>query len=211
MPKRNNPRADHLRRALAQEAARIMAEQGIDDFLLAKRKAAERLGATDIAVLPRNTEIEEALVEHHRLFGSARHDRELHDARRAAEQAMQLLSRFEPRLVGPVLTGTASAHNEINLHVFADSAESVALALIDREIPHEMLERRLRYEPDRIVSYPAVRFQAGPHTIDAVIFPIDGIRQSPSSPVDGRPMKRAGLAEVRTLLLDEQLSSVSWR
>lgn len=200
MPKRNNPRADHLRRALAQEAARIMAEQGIDDYLLAKRKAAERLGATDIAVLPRNVEIEAALAEHHRLFGARTHGIALHAARRAAEQAMQLLARFEPRLVGGVLSGTASAHSEINLHVFADSAESVALTLMDRGIPHEIVERRLRYEPDRLVAYPAVKFQAGSHAIDAVIFPLDGIRQAPSSPVDGRPMRRAGLGEVRALL-----------
>ena len=200
MPKRNNPRADHLRRALAQEAARIMAEQGIDDYLLAKRKAAERLGATDIAVLPRNVEIEEALAEHHRLFGARTHGVALHASRRAAEQAMQLLARFEPRLVGGVLSGTASAHSEINLHVFADNAENVALELVDRGIPHEVMERRLRYEPDRLVAYPAVRFRAGNHSIDAVIFPLDGIRQAPSSPVDGKPMRRAGLGEVRALI-----------
>jgi len=62
MSKRMNPRAEHLRLALAQEAARIMSEQGIDDYRLAKRKAAERLGATDIAVLPKNSEIEAALA-----------------------------------------------------------------------------------------------------------------------------------------------------
>jgi len=39
-----------LRQAVAEEAARVMAEQGIDDFLFAKRKAAERLGVVDAAV-----------------------------------------------------------------------------------------------------------------------------------------------------------------
>ena len=37
--KRHPTRTDKLRRALAQEAARIMAEHGIRDFLVAKRKA----------------------------------------------------------------------------------------------------------------------------------------------------------------------------
>ena len=41
------PRAENLRRALAQEAARIMSEHGIRDFLTAKRKAAERFGVTE--------------------------------------------------------------------------------------------------------------------------------------------------------------------
>ena len=64
MAKRHPTRGDNLRRALAQEAARIMAEHGIRDFLVAKRKAAERFGVTDGgAVLPKNSEIEEALAE----------------------------------------------------------------------------------------------------------------------------------------------------
>jgi hypothetical protein len=45
-----------------------------------------------------------------------------------------------------------------------------------------------------------VRFVAGRQTVDAVVFPVDGIRQSPTSPVDGRPMRRASAAEVESLL-----------
>ena len=207
MTKRSNPRAEHLRRALAQEAARIMAEQGIDDYRLAKRKAAERLGATDIAVLPKNTEIEAALADHQRLFESHTHSSTLRDLRRTALQAMRLLKRFEPRLVGPVLSGTASAHSEVNLHLFAEGAESVALHLLDNGIPHRIAERRLRYEPDRLVPYPVVRFVAGSNDIDAVVFPINGIRQSPASPVDGRPMRRADTEELETLLSDAPLAA----
>jgi hypothetical protein len=165
MGKRSNPRAEHLRMALAQEAARIMSEQGIDDYGLAKRKAAERLGATDIAVLPKNTEIEAALAAHHRLFEGKKHSTALSALRRTALQAMQLLKNFQPRLVGPVLTGTASAHSEVNLHLFAEGPEPVALHLMERGIPHHIAERRLRYEPNRLVSYPVV--QPGGRQADA--------------------------------------------
>lgn len=202
MSKRMNPRGEQLRRALAQEAARIMSEQGIDDYRLAKRKAAQRLGATDIAVLPKNTEIEAALAEHQRLFEANTHSSALEAARRTALQAMRLLQQFQPRLVGPVLSGTASAHSEVNLHLFAEGAETVALHLMEHNIPHEMAQRRLRYEPDRLVAYPVVRFVAGNREIDAVVFPVDGIRQSPASPVDGRPMRRADKTEVESLLAD---------
>lgn len=207
MAKRSNPRADELRRALAQEAARIMSEQGIDDYGLAKRKAAERLDATDIAVLPKNTEIEAALAAHHRLFEANTHSSTLSRLRRTALQAMRLLQRFQPRLVGPVLSGTASAHSEVNLHLFAEGAEPVALHLMEQGIPHRMAERRLRYEPNRLVAYPVVQFVAGDKEIDAVVFPIDGIRQSPASPVDGRPMKRADAAELESLLKKEEAVS----
>lgn len=200
MSKRVNQRAEQLRRALALEAARIMSEQGIDDYRLAKRKAAERLGATDVSVLPKNTEIEAALVEHQRLFEADTHSSVLEAARRTALQAMRLLQKFEPRLVGPVLSGTASAHSEINLHLFAEGSEPVALHLMEHGIPHQIAERRLRYEPDRLVAYPVVRFVAGNREIDAVVFPLNGIRQSPASPVDGRPMRRADSTELESLL-----------
>ena len=209
MPKRDRSRSEQLRRTLAQEAARIMSEQGNDDFLLAKRKAAERLGATDASVLPKNTEIEAALHEHHRLFGNKDHDQTLTELRRIALRAMDLLADFQPRLVGPVLTGSATAHSDISLHLFAESAESVSLKLVELGIPHESAERRLRYEPTRVVSYPAFRFVAGHKPIDAVVFPVDGIRQSPSSPVDGRPMRRGDKADVETLLTQSKKTGLA--
>lgn len=200
MSRRPNPRADLLRQAVAEEAARIMREQGVDDFLLAKRKAAERLGVTDASILPRNTEIEAALVAHQRLFAADRHEADLSAMRRSALEAMRLMADFQPRLVGPVLTGTASAHSEISLHLFTESPEAVSIRLEERGVPHEVLERRVRYERDRVVTFPALRFVAGRQTVDAVVFPLDGIRQAPCSPVDGKPMRRASAAEVAALL-----------
>jgi hypothetical protein len=189
-----------LRLALAREAARLMIEHGLPDYGLAKRKAAERLGVTDQAVLPKNTEIEEAMAEHQRLFVPETHASELLEMRRAALAAMRLLADFEPRLVGPLLSGTATAHNDITLHLFADTPEMVAVQLLDRGIPHEFAERRIKVQRDESVAYPAVRFTAGPHAVDATIFPLDGIRQAPLGPVDGRPMRRATAHEVEGLL-----------
>jgi hypothetical protein len=194
------PRAENLRRALAQEAARIMSEHGIRDFLTAKRKAAERFGVTDGNVLPRNTEIEDALAEYHRLFGGERHMQTLAGQRNAALSAMQLLAEFDPRLVGSVLTGNATEHNDIQLHLFAERAESITFRLIDLGIDHEVVERRVRYGSDRVVAYPGLHFEVDDHVVDATVFPVDGIRQAPVSPIDGKPMRRIDAAELETLL-----------
>ena len=76
-----------LREQLAQEAARLMAENGIEDFGLAKRKAAERLGISHAGVLPSNSRIQECLAERQRIFAPVIHDRRLSALRRlAAEQ-----------------------------------------------------------------------------------------------------------------------------
>src|SRR5688572_30962813 len=123
MAKKHPVRTENLRRALAQEAARVMAEHGVSDFLFAKRKAAERLGVTDNAVLPRNIEIEEALAEYQRLFGGDSHVETLYAQRQVALEAMKRLKEFEPRLVGPVLSGTATEHSQVQIHLFADRSE----------------------------------------------------------------------------------------
>src|SRR4029077_5157090 len=56
------------RRRIAVEAARLISEHGIRDYHVAKRRAAERLGIAADTALPKNSEIEEALREHQRLF-----------------------------------------------------------------------------------------------------------------------------------------------
>lgn len=200
MPRRQALRSDNVRRALAQEAARIMAEHGVRDFLVAKRKAAERFGVTDNAVLPKNTEIEDALAEYQRIFGGASHEESLHAQRSAALHAMRRLKDFEPRLVGPVLAGTATEHSDVQLHLFADSAESVAISLMDQGIRHEVTARRVKMNSDRVLEYPGVRFELDDQPIEATVFPADGIRQAPVSPVDGRPMRRADAEELEALL-----------
>ncbi len=200
MPKRPTPRGENLRLALAQEAARIMAEHGIGDYLLAKRKAAERFGVADGAVLPKNTEIEAALAQYQRLFDGDSHAETLQAQRRAALAAMRRLCEFEPRLVGAVLRGTATRHAQVQLHVFADCAESVTLKLIDLGLSHEVTEKRVRMDPARVLAYPGLRFEIDGEPIEATVFPIEGIRQAPVSPVDGRPMHRASASEVEALL-----------
>jgi len=181
-----------------------MAEHGIRDFFVAKRKAAERLGVLDgAAVLPKNTEIETALAEYQRLFGGESHVESLHAQRRAALSAMRYLREFEPRLVGAVLSGTATEHSEVQLHLFADRAESVTLKLMDGGIPHEVTEKRVKMNAERVLAYPGIRFAVDDQAIEATVFPTDGIRQAPVSPVDGKPMRRANAFEVASLL-DEQ-------
>lgn len=199
MAKRAPTRSDHLRTAVAQEAARLMAEHGIQDYHLAKRKAAERYGVAEGALLPKNTEIEAALVSYQRLFGGAQHASSLKALRQVALEAMRLLEKFEPRLVGPVLSGAATEHADIQLHVFSDSPEAVYTHLLDRRFEYEVFERKMRITSERMAGVPTARFEMRNAVVEAFVFQKDGIRQSPIGPVDGKPMRRAGIAEVMEL------------
>jgi len=88
----------------------------------------------------------------------------------------------------------------VQLHLFAERAETVALQLLDRGIEHEVTERRLRLDAARFRAYPGLRFELSRQMIEVTVFPPDGIRQAPVSPVDGRPMRRADTAELAQLV-----------
>ncbi|MEQ8206254.1 MAG: hypothetical protein RIA65_08785 [Woeseia sp.] len=200
MSRRDAIGTDRARQMLAQEAARIICDQGIQDYRLAKTKAAERLGMSERGSLPGNPEIEQAVSEHLALFGRESHSGLLHTLRRAAVSAMNVLADFSPRLVGPVLHGTAGESAAVNLHVFTDTPELVALALDDVSIAYKPFERRLKCRRNRPETYAAFRFDHDDALIEATVFPFDGIRQAPISPIDGKPMRRADTDAVRRLL-----------
>ena len=204
MGKRTVSVNDRARQMLAQEAARIIVEQGIQDFRLAKTKAAERLGLSGRGSLPGNSEIQDAVSEHLKLFGRESHLNLLQMMRRAALSAMEILSSFSPRLVGPVLNGTAAVNSAVNLHVFSDTPELIAMKLDEQQMSYKAYERRLKSRRDQAETFAGFRFLHDESSIEATVFPVDGMRQAPISPVDGRPMKRADHSAVR-MLLDEDV------
>jgi hypothetical protein len=120
--------------------------------------------------------------------------------RTAALSAMELLGDFSPRLVGPVLLGTAVENSAVNLHLFADSAETIAMEIGDMGIQFRSYERRLKTRRGQIEVYPGFEFSHCNETIQATVFPIDGIRQAPMTPIDGKPMKRVDSDAVQAML-----------
>lgn len=204
MRNRNNDRTSQIRERIAQEAARLMIEGGTRDFNLAKRKAMARLRVSGNSKLPGNDEVERAIESYQRLFLGDRHPEQLNELRQTALRAMKFLRSFKPRLVGPVLTGTADANSEISLHVFAQTAEDVAIFLLENGIEHEPSERRLKMAAAETVRMPAFRFLADGRPIELVVFPDSGRRHPPLSPIDGKPMRRANLAEVTSLTFPDE-------
>jgi hypothetical protein len=196
-------RAQELRRRIALEAARLMSEHGIRDFHLAKRKAADRLGAGEDAGLPKNSEVEDALREHQRLFQATEHPQLLRRLRVVARDAMRFFSRFQPRLVGTVFDGTADKHSAICLHLFSDTLEEVAGFLQEQGIAYEEQTRRLRTSHDAQSEYPVLLFSADDAAVDLTVLPRNAIRQAPLDRSGDRPMRRASLAALEELLAPE--------
>ncbi len=189
-----------MRQRITLEAARIMAEEHEADYYRAKHKAAERLGAPNTRNLPRNEEVEIALTEYQRLFRAHRQPQWLRTMRLTAIEMMERLKHFHPRLVGPVLRGTADEHSVITLHVFADTPEEVGWFLLDQHLSYLQGERRLGYANGDHAVLPSYQLMVSDIAVELVVFAHNGLRQAPKSEVDGRPVQRAGLADVRALV-----------
>ena len=197
-------RTSERRRSLAHEAARLMAEGGIRDYHQAKLKAAQRLGIFDDASLPRNREIEDALREYQRLF-QRENIPELRQRREAALRALEFFASFEPRLVGPVLDGTADARSPVALHLHSDDPEAAHRFLEQHGIPAESRSRRVRLDRERSEEFPVWLFNAEELPFDVTVLPRDVLRQAPLSSIDEKPMKRASAVQLRQLLAEEEI------
>lgn len=191
---------------IASEAARLIVDEGMKDYLMAKKKAAEHLHVNAKTDLPTNEEIELAVVDRQRLFGGDEQDELTRQLRELALLWMQRLEQFRPRLVGSVLRGTATEFSDINLHVFADSVEEVLWMLMENNMNPRSTEKRYRIQ-GRLVQVPGLKFDMEGIEIDLVVFTEDGVRQAPPSPIDGKPMKRANIKQVRALLDEDRALS----
>lgn len=142
------PRPDRLRpstgarASIASAAARLMAEDGITDYHLAKKKAARQLGLPEHTAFPDNAEVEAELHAYRSLYQGEDHEEMLAALRQTALDVMELLAPFNPYLTGSVLDGTAGEHSTIDILLFADSAKEVEIFLLNRGIDVEHVEPR---------------------------------------------------------------------
>lgn len=199
MSRRLSQRAASARRqAIADEAARLMLEHGIADYGLAKRKAAIGFGEPAHGVhLPSNEEIESARLLRQSLYtpdASVHVDR----LRRLALRIMTFLHPLESALTGDALRGIATARTGLEMHVFCQTPEEVALHLIDRGQTYELQSRRYRF-PRHEASLTAYAFVY--EGCPVVLTPFtEEDRQAPLSPLDGQPCPRAGRRALLLLL-----------
>ena len=201
MARRTNKQTG-TRARIAAAAARLMAEDGIDDFALAKRKAAKQLGALDSQALPGNDEIEAELRAYLALYQAEEHPQRVAELREIALDAMRTLEQFSPYLTGPVLKGIAGPYAEIELQLFPDSVKEVEIFLLDRNLTYATHEGK-RYAGDRAhaVSVLTLAWRGAPLRLS--IFDPRDERVALKTSQAGRVMDRAGIAEVGALLRDE--------
>lgn len=198
----------HLRQMIAQQAARMMAEDGVSDFGYAKKKAGRQLGVMDNSIMPSNVEIEEELKLYNTLFLSEEQPENLRELRANALFTMQLLERFNPHLTGAVLDGTAGIMSETHIHLFADSVKDVEMFLLNQQIPFDVNEKSYRImndgkrdkKGDSRKSVPVFTLETDKGLIKLSVFDVDDIRVATKRAADGSNAERMNIAGLKSLL-----------
>lgn len=203
-----------LRALIAQNAARMMAEDGISDYAYAKKKAGRQLGVLDNQGLPSNIEIEDELKIYHALYLSEAQPENLEQLRKNALFTMELLERFNPYLTGAVLDGTAGIGSETHIHLFADSLKEVEIFLLNQDIPFETNEKAYRVLNDGKFDkkgkarkkVPVFTLETALGLIQISVFEVDDVRVPTKRAADGSNALRANIATVRQLLVGTNTS-----
>lgn len=190
---------DDTRSAIAVHAARLMAQDGIEDYGLAKRKAAKQLGIPDSSRLPNNDEIDAALREYQDIYRSDDQEQRVRLLREQAVRAMRELAAFDPHLTGSVLSGIAGPYAVIHLQLFTDNVKAVELFLIDRKMPYKTSQSRLHagHEP-RVL--PVFSISVDGTDIELTVFDSRDLRAPVRATAEGRVIERARLPAVAALL-----------
>jgi len=199
MAKESKPKQQQMRVRIAAAAARIMAEDGIEDFAMAKRKAARQLGAEDTRSLPANDEVETELRAYQSLYQGEEQRERIQFLRTQALSAMQTLAQFRPYLSGPVLKGTAGRYSDIDLQLFTDDEKSVEMFLLNRSIPYEVeMTRHIAGDRSRPISILQLEWRGVP--VKLAIYGANDERGTVRTSPAGKPIERAGIPAVVQLL-----------
>ncbi len=186
-----------IKQRLAVESARLMSEEGIDDFQYARKKAAQQFGIDDTFAYPSNEEIISEIKLYQAIYGASKQNHILHDLRSTALQAMKLFRNFAPRLTGSVLAGYAGRNSSIEIHLFSDTAEDIALILMNHDIPYQLTETRLKFNKKTSMLFPGFQFFAGDYQINLTVI---AIKQKHNYPLhNGQRMQRASIKQVEKL------------
>lgn len=127
---------------IAVLAARLMAEDGINDVELAKRKAAHQLNLPEWIGLPTSQAVYDTLRTHQAIFHDTEQRERIASMRSEALYWMDLLEAFHPYLTGSVLEGTAGRFAMIDILLYPDSDKDVEIFLLNRGIDYEPVQPR---------------------------------------------------------------------
>lgn len=173
----------------------MMYQRQESEYYRAKQKAARQICKDWVkpSDLPSNAEIRDEILTLARLYEGPRLEDRLLHMRLVALRIMRTLDRFRPKLIGSVLTGHIRQGSDIDIHVFSDSIEAVAMRLDEMMLFYEIERKEVRKQGERrVFTHIHLRDQ---YPVELTVYPASMIGHAFTSSITGKPIERASFAE----------------
>lgn len=174
---------------IAQTAARLMHQQSLQDYGIAKRKALESLGLPSRQALPENQQVDEALRQQLALFASEADKQWKQKLQQAATNASEFLKTFRHYIGGSLASQTCKQDDRLEIHLYCDTAEPLLWSLQDNQIPYVEGQRVIQIGRRQEQEFPCFSFVADEVAVSITVFP-DTRPQARPCDSDGSPRPR---------------------
>ena len=160
---------NYNRSIVAKQAAKIIMEEGITDYLFAKRKAAKSLALFSKENLPSNHEIDNALKEYQNIFQEEVDSEILIKIKKEALNIMKLFKEFNPHLAGQLLEGLIPKFLKIQINLFTDNIKEVEYILLNNNMSFDLKDTNYQDKFNKKQSTKIIPT----FIIDGIWFPIE--------------------------------------
>tara|TARA_B110000114_G_scaffold6992_1_gene7122 strand:+ start:197 stop:826 length:630 start_codon:yes stop_codon:yes gene_type:complete len=148
----------NMKVSVANLAAQMIMEEGIKDYLYAKKKAAKSLGLNEKASLPTNSQIDKAIDDFNKIFNPNIDIEFLQQFKTHALEIMDIFKNFKPHLMNQLSEGIIPKFPEIKINLFADNLKDVEYVLLNSELSYDFKEVKMNNKVGKnlIKSIPTI-------------------------------------------------------
>jgi len=189
------------RTLLIQTAAKLMYEEGVSQYLDAKKIASKRLYGKQLKNLPSNGEISDELYRISQFQRPIEHKEQLYFMRMRAIDVMKELQPFSPRLIGSVSTGRIREGSDIDIHVFCDDIQDLCVYLDNLDWKYEMDEVAIQ-QGGKLVEYTHI-YCTFDYPVELSVYPSNEIRVRSRISTNGKVIDRLSMGRVQQLVNEE--------
>ena len=147
-----------IKESVANLAAQLIMEEGIKDYLFAKKKAAKSLGLNENVSLPTNSQIDKAIDDFNKIFNPNIDIEFLQQFKTQALEVMNIFKNFKPHLMNQLSQGIIPKFPEIKINLFADNLKDVEYVLLNSELSYDFKEVKMNIKEGKpsIKSIPTI-------------------------------------------------------
>ena len=148
----------NIKVSVANLAAQLIMEEGIKDYLFAKKKAAKSLGLNENVNLPTNSQIDKAIDDFNKIFNPNIDIEFLQQFKTQALEVMNIFKNFKPHLMNQLSQGIIPKFPEIKINLFADNLKDVEYVLLNSELSYDFKEVKMNTKEGKqsIKSIPTI-------------------------------------------------------